>query len=63
MSADPTIEPLAFDVESLTRVLPLGRTTLYQLIARGELPSFKVGRRRLIARSAVEQFLAGGGAK
>lgn len=63
MSSDPTsVERLAYDVDALTHVLPLGRTKLYELIQSGELPSIKVGRRRLITRSAVEQFLAAGAA-
>jgi excisionase family DNA binding protein len=35
--------------------------TIFNLIRSGELPSFNVGRKRLIARSAVEQLISGDG--
>jgi excisionase family DNA binding protein len=36
----------------------LGRTSLYELIGRGELATIKVGRRRLVAEAAVTDFIA-----
>ena len=37
----------------------LTKTGLYYLIRRGEIPSIRCGRKRLIAIEAVEAFLAG----
>ncbi len=37
--------------------------TIWSLIGDGTLPSFKVGRKRLIARTDVEDFIANGGTK
>lgn len=37
--------------------LQLGRSTVYDLLRSGDLPSVKVGRRRLIAASALEQYV------
>jgi excisionase family DNA binding protein len=34
-----------------------------RLIANGDLPSRKAGRRRLIARAVVEEYVNGGGAQ
>lgn len=37
--------------------------TVANLIARGELQSFVLGRKRLVARSAIEELIARGGTK
>jgi excisionase family DNA binding protein len=37
--------------------------TVWNLIRSGQLESFTLGRKRLIARSAVEALIAGGGTK
>lgn len=36
----------------------LGRTKLYELIASGELRTVKIGRRRFVPASAVEEYVA-----
>jgi excisionase family DNA binding protein len=38
--------------------LALGRTTVYELIAKRELKSIKIGRARRVPESAVEQWIA-----
>jgi len=38
--------------------LALGRTTLYELIARRELKTIKIGRARRVPESALEQWIA-----
>lgn len=57
-TASPFIEPLAFDVATASDALGIGRTTLYGEIDSGRLRSIKVGRRRLITRAALEQWIA-----
>ncbi len=37
--------------ESFATLTSLGKRTIQRLIAEGKLPSFRVGRRRLIARA------------
>jgi excisionase family DNA binding protein len=44
-------------VEEVRLWLRLGRTRLNELLQSGELPSFKVGRRRFIRRGDVPQWL------
>jgi excisionase family DNA binding protein len=39
-------------------VLGVSRPTIYRLIARGELPIFKLGSRTLILRTDLENLLA-----
>jgi len=47
----------AFTTEDVMQLLRIGRATLWRLLNTGELPSFKVGRRRLVLRRDLEAFL------
>ncbi|EUA83397.1 excisionase family DNA-binding protein [Mycobacteroides abscessus subsp. abscessus] len=38
--------------------LSVGRTTVFELMANGELQSVKVGRRRLVSESAINEYIA-----
>lgn len=60
-----TIEPLPSDSSALVvsvaeagRLLGISRDLTYDLVARHELPSIKLGRRIVIPRRALEEFLA-----
>jgi excisionase family DNA binding protein len=52
---------MALMVNEVAWELHCSPNTVWALVGDGTLPSFKVGRRRLIARSAVEDFIARGG--
>jgi excisionase family DNA binding protein len=54
-------EPLAYRVNEFYRVVGLGRTKVYALIAEGKLPTIKIGGRRLIPREAALALIAEGG--
>ena len=54
-------EPLAYRVNEFCRVVGLGRTTVYGLIADGTLPDVKIRGRRLIPRDAALALLSKGG--
>lgn len=45
-------------IESTMAQLGLGRSKVYELIASGELRSVKVGRRRLVSDTAINEFVA-----
>jgi excisionase family DNA binding protein len=53
-------------VESVMGRLNVGRSTVFALIASGELRSVKVGRRRLVSEAALTEYIntldAGGAA-
>lgn len=49
---------LAVSPEQAAVALGIGRTTVYDLISRGQLRSLRVGRRRIIPVAALETFLA-----
>jgi len=48
---------LAVAPAEAARMLGLGKTKLYELMAANELASIKIGTRRLIRISAIEAFL------
>lgn len=51
---------ITFTLKKSSEESGLAVRTLYQKIASGELPSVKVGRRRLIPAKALEEFLLRG---
>ncbi len=46
-------ESIACTVPEAGMMLRVSRSTVYRLIAQGELPSFRIGARRLIPREAI----------
>lgn len=48
---------LALTVDEACHELRIGRTHAWHLIRTGELPSIKLGNRRLVPRAALEQRL------
>lgn len=48
---------LVVTVEDLARLLAIGRNTAYLLVRSGKIRSIKVGRRYLIPKTAVEEYL------
>lgn len=53
----PTDERLAYSVNEAARLTGLSRDLLYDEMRRGNLTYIKVGRRRLITREHLQQFL------
>lgn len=62
MSSTPTptspFGPRVLRVEEAARALGIGRSLVYDLIRSGRLRSFKVGSRRLIPVSAIDEAIA-----
>ena len=54
---DSNAERLAYSVDEAARLTGLSRDLLYDQMRRGKLPYVKIGRRRLITRQHLEQFL------
>ena len=54
---DPAAGRLAYSVEEAARLTGLSRDLLYDQMRRGNLTYIKVGRRRLITRQHLNQFL------
>ncbi len=55
--ANPQTEPLAWDAARVARELSLSRATLLRLVAAGEIPHRRVGRRVLFPRAALLSWL------
>ncbi len=53
---------LTMSVEDAARVLGISRAFAYELVARGELPHLRLGRRLLVPRRALEELLDAAGA-
>jgi excisionase family DNA binding protein len=51
--------PLAYDVERAAQLLGLGRTTTWELVRSGVIPTISIGRRRLVTRAALEDYISG----
>lgn len=57
MSIKENVTPLANSIERAGHRIGLSRATIYNLIAAGQLKTFKLGRRTLIAESELHRFL------
>ena len=53
----PPAERLAYSVDEAAQLTGLSRDLLYDQMRRGNLSYIKVGRRRLITRQHLQQFL------
>jgi excisionase family DNA binding protein len=54
----PTDERLVWSVEEAGRRLGISRAHAYELVARGELPHVRLGRRLVVPKRAIEALLA-----
>jgi|tagenome__1003787_1003787.scaffolds.fasta_scaffold20972672_4 excisionase family DNA binding protein len=52
-----TEQPELMTVDETIRVLRLGRTRVNEILRSGDLPSYKLGRRRLVRRRDVEEWI------
>jgi excisionase family DNA binding protein len=50
-------DQLLYGVPDAARVLGVGRTTVYSLLASGEVESVRIGNRRLIPADAIEEYV------
>ncbi|MGW6822057.1 helix-turn-helix domain-containing protein [Streptomyces sp. NPDC055005] len=56
-ASQPTA-PVLCTVKDAVVLLRLGRSTIYELMASGELPFTKLGRARRIKRADIDAFVA-----
>ena len=60
LPGEPTIaqeRPLLLRAEEAAKLLSLGRSTVFQLLASGELPAVRVGRAVRVRRADVERWI------
>lgn len=51
------LERLALSINDTATALGLGRTSIYAMIADGQLEAFKLGRRRLVKADSVRRLI------
>ncbi len=51
-------EKLLYGVNDAAKLLSLGRSSVYKLLAQGRLRAVKVGDRRLVTRESIQHLLA-----
>lgn len=56
--ASGSLRPLTLDIKRTGRLLSLGRTKVFQLLATGELTKVKIGRRTLVTAESIEALVA-----
>lgn len=57
MSLHNPINPLSVGVEDGARLIGVARSMFYEILARGEIESFKLGRRRLVLVKELEAYI------
>jgi excisionase family DNA binding protein len=57
------MEKLTVTVEQAATALGIGRNLAYRMVASGEIPSLRMGRRIVIPRAALESQMSGVGVK
>lgn len=57
MNLQASMNPLSVGVEDAARMIGVARSMLYELLARGEIESFKLGRRRLVLVKNLEAYI------
>ncbi|HDS1059583.1 helix-turn-helix domain-containing protein [Pseudomonas putida] len=57
MSHIPAVPQLSVSIEEAAKSIGVARSTIYEIVARGDLPSFKLGRRRMILMAELSAFI------
>jgi excisionase family DNA binding protein len=57
MNDTDDIQPLTLTVEQTAKLLGIGRSTAYELVHTGDIPSLRLGRRILVPRDPLMDLL------
>lgn len=57
MPTQPDLEPVVWTVKEVATLLRVSDRYVYMLVARGDLPALRLGRRTLIPRKAFERMM------
>lgn len=52
-----TDHPLTLTVEQAAKLLGIGRSTVYELVHTGDIPSLRLGRRIVVPKARLAEFL------
>lgn len=51
-------QSLLLTVEEAAALLRIGRTTIFDLVMRGQIQSVRIGRRRLVVREGLQRYVS-----
>jgi excisionase family DNA binding protein len=51
------LDKLTYTVTEVAELLGISRTSAYECVRRGEIPSLRLGRRLLVTRAGLQQLL------
>lgn len=51
------MDRLTYSVDEVAKLLGIGRNSAYRAVQTGELPSLRIGRRVVVPRRALEEWL------
>jgi excisionase family DNA binding protein len=54
----PELDPLVWTTDETAAQLRISRNTVHDMVRRGELPHIRIGRRVLIPKTALAEFVA-----
>ncbi|MBE5073364.1 helix-turn-helix domain-containing protein [Erythrobacteraceae bacterium E2-1 Yellow Sea] len=57
MTAPPSVEPICVKVKEAARMIGVGRTKLYELIASGEIEAIKLGKSTRITTASLRELV------
>ncbi|SDI79176.1 DNA binding domain-containing protein, excisionase family [Pseudomonas abietaniphila] len=57
MSQPQPVTPLALGIDDAATAIGVARSALYAIVARGEIESFKLGKRRLILVKNLDAYI------
>ncbi|NNA76991.1 helix-turn-helix domain-containing protein [Pseudomonas lactis] len=57
MNQNQQTPALALGIDEAARVIGVARSMIYEIVARGEIESFKLGRRRLILVKNLDAYI------
>jgi excisionase family DNA binding protein len=63
VTAPPKVEPICVKVNEAARMIGVGRTKLYELIASGEIEAVKLGKSTRITTASLHKNWSCGGAR
>jgi excisionase family DNA binding protein len=52
-------ERMLYPLREIQQRLSISRSTVYQLVGNGQLPSVKIGRRRFVTAAALDAYIEG----
>ncbi|MCE3019065.1 MAG: helix-turn-helix domain-containing protein [Pirellula sp.] len=62
-NSDRPLEPLAFSVADSATLLGIGKRKVWELIEAKQIAVFRAGRRKMVSREELMNFIARGGSQ